>query len=84
MTPYRAAIPFLVVGVSVGVLLIEFMKTDQNWLEAFTRLACVWAGISTFGIPLLLERWEEQRLSRQQSRRKRRRRSSSQAESASE
>ena len=83
MTPYRAAIPFLVVGVSVGVLLIEFMKTDQNWLEAFTRLACVWAGISTFGIPLLLERWEEERLSRQHQQRRKRRRSSSKAEGAS-
>lgn len=84
MTPYRALIPFLVVGLSAGVILIEFLKTEQNWIDALTRLACVWGGVSTFGIPLLLERWEEQRLSRQQSRRKRRRRSSSQAESASE
>lgn len=83
MTAYRAAIPFLVVGVSVGVILIEFLKTDQDWVQALIRLACVWAGISTFGIPLLLERWEEERLSQQHQQRRKRRRSSSKAEGTS-
>ena len=83
MTPYRAVIPFLIVGLSAGVLLLEFVKPEQDWTEACTRLACVWAGVSAFGVPLLLERWEEQRLSRQHHSR-RRRRSSSEAESASE
>lgn len=84
MTPFRAAIPFLVIGLSLGVVLIEFMKTEsQDWTEALIRLGCIWAGASTFGVPLLLERWEEERLSRQHQQRRKRRRTSSKAEGTS-
>jgi hypothetical protein len=82
VTVYRATIPFLIVGLNAGIVMLEMLNPEQDWGRVAERLLCVWGGIAVFAAPLFLERWEDQRQARHRHRTRRRRRSRSSEEGA--